>query len=927
MDDAGSRFYPAPELWPELYPDLSAGEGEVLTGFDAGLPAGWRIYVRPYLNGLRPSVALYHPERGFALYDVLDWDPEAVAFSVRKVSDPDFDDPIRVLFAGEQRLDRMLNPVTRMRLVKQGFGRLVTNADCAPSSYGLITAGVLFTAPGAAEAGFLDLVGSFRTASEKERGISNLVVASFQDFADNPKRVLNRIYGHSGRSVMYDRLRELGLYWLEPEDYFGSSFGFELDSRQRSIAYGDPPAATRQRRARGPAGSGKSFVLTARAAHLALQGKSVLVVCFNAALTGYLRRLVAGNIGAVAGSAVESQLARERVAVHHYHDLRKGSVACRFDAVLVDEGQDFDAEWWVYLRNNHLAEGGEMLLMADNTQDVYNRGRSWIHERMPRNSGFRGGWTSLGESDRLEGNYRLPHGMIEPLRDYAQRFLGVGTEDLPSSFQFPMDARYPLDLRWISVNPSQLVDACVSETLRLASGVGYGMEEVAVLLPGLDTGARYHFALASEWNYPLNTVFPCPRNSDCAEHKHCAFCPGDKEWLWNKRLEFWVDPLQEASMPLKMVFPQHLGALRVSTFESFKGWESRHVLIGFNGLSEAGDRDRHFRRFYVALTRVLRHEKGSSLTVVSADPELTEWALDWFQPAPLAWQREPLLDSLDQAGARFLSREGGEEPLAAAAIARHSLEGLRSGLMPDYSNPAVVLAYAAQYQLRQVNMAYTLFREKMARSRNWSSGLQVIDLGAGTLAGVMGLALAVADLEAEGFAVGSGPIFFAAVEPAAAMAAAGLKFFEHWRRVCQGMPELAALTRAIDRIQLTCGQRLEGLSRSAAAVSWLCSFHALYLEGVESLQRDLSAAAVVLQPDWILLTGSSSKEGLGQAVAEGSGLNLSGPRWGGDWRFEPILYSSRTAAAAARLGLLPERWHRKDRSYCWPAFVLYWERD
>ncbi len=42
----------------------------------------------------------------------------------------------------------------------------------------------------------------------------------------------------------------------------------------------------------GTAGSGKSFALTARAARLAAEGKSVLVLCFNLTLANHLRRLV-----------------------------------------------------------------------------------------------------------------------------------------------------------------------------------------------------------------------------------------------------------------------------------------------------------------------------------------------------------------------------------------------------------------------------------------------------------------------------------------------------------------------------------------------------------------------------------------------------------------------------------------------------------
>lgn len=42
----------------------------------------------------------------------------------------------------------------------------------------------------------------------------------------------------------------------------------------------------------------------------------------------------------------------------------------RYDAILVDEGQDYRPLWWNTLRR-FLQPGGEMILAADATQDVY----------------------------------------------------------------------------------------------------------------------------------------------------------------------------------------------------------------------------------------------------------------------------------------------------------------------------------------------------------------------------------------------------------------------------------------------------------------------------------------------------------------------------------------------------------------------------
>jgi superfamily I DNA and RNA helicase len=72
-----------------------------------------------------------------------------------------------------------------------------------------------------------------------------------------------------------------------------------------------------------------------------------------------------------------------------------------FDAVLVDEGQDFKLEWWNLLRNHVCRPDGEMLLVSDPTQDLADN-RAWTDEEHMVGAGFSGPWAEL------EGSYRIP---------------------------------------------------------------------------------------------------------------------------------------------------------------------------------------------------------------------------------------------------------------------------------------------------------------------------------------------------------------------------------------------------------------------------------------------------------------------------------------------------------------------------------------
>ncbi len=149
---------------------------------------------------------------------------------------------------------------------------------------------------------------------------------------------------------------------------------------------------SRQRRAAicGCAGSGKTLLAVEKASRLAREGFQVLLTCFNRALAADLRAAVRPNAN---------------LEVQHFHGLcrdltrRAGIVVpgdtndryydqtlpqalveaaerlmVRYDAIVVDEGQDFQEEWWrplqMLLRN---PEYGILYIFFDDNQRIYVR--------------------------------------------------------------------------------------------------------------------------------------------------------------------------------------------------------------------------------------------------------------------------------------------------------------------------------------------------------------------------------------------------------------------------------------------------------------------------------------------------------------------------------------------------------------------------
>lgn len=111
---------------------------------------------------------------------------------------------------------------------------------------------------------------------------------------------------------------------------------------------------------------------------------------------------------------------------------------------------------------------------------------------------------------------------------------------------------------------------------------------------------------------------------------------------------------------------------------------------------------------------------------------------------------------------------------------RRSLNG-RSG--PDYNDPYTAAAYIVSYHLSHCILACWSFRN-LFRRYGVPDAIYVCDVGAGTGAGMVGLALALSEHP------NHPPVYFDAVEPSQAMVEAGAQFWTALSSIHRGMPKI-----------------------------------------------------------------------------------------------------------------------------------------
>ena len=312
----------------------------------------------------------------------------------------------------------------------------------------------------------------------------------------------------------------------------------------------------------GVAGSGKTVILIARARLLASDAnKQILILCYNRALAEYLQGVFANQTNVVAlnfhiwGSRHDIRFNKVEDEDDYGERLRarlqrgEGD-AYRFDAVLIDEAQDFAKTWFLCAK---LAlkepDDGDLLVVGDGSQTVFKRRPfSW------KEAGIAAQGRTIHKLFDLHVNYRNTKEIIE----IASAFAGGDTEGDPEQSFSGMKPDASASIRsgpyprlFVASGRAAECDLAI-EQIRNWLAAGLKPDEIAVLYRALPQDDR---SLFTQFIQKLKTFAPVywhkgkigePRGAVtlCTAHS----CKG-LQWravliLWADLLPFSHDPEQ-----------------------------------------------------------------------------------------------------------------------------------------------------------------------------------------------------------------------------------------------------------------------------------------------------------------------------------------------------------------------------------------------
>ena len=444
---------------------LTAGERRFATCLFRNLEDDYCCWVNVPVGHrqLRPDFIVLHPGRGILTLEVKDWKLP----TIRRM------DRFRAEIITERGPKAEVNPLEQARgyaiaikeilerdplLVEQTPGRY-QNHLLLPWGFGVVLTNItrrqledsqLDQAIPGDRVICQDEISETTDAETLQQRLWNMFQYSFGGLLSLAR--IDRVRWHLFPEI---RINQLGLFGPDTEepDKDGKISRFlpelikVMDTHQEKIARN---LGEGHRIIHGVAGSGKTLLLAYRCLHLDRLGlrKPILVLCYNRSLAAKLTEML------------REKGAGDKVHVRHFHGWCKdmcnlyqldldqsdrpvfekqvdaviagaesGRVPqAQYSAVLIDEGHDFEPEWFKLLVQMIDPETNSLLLLYDDAQSIYG-------ERKRRSVS----WASLGikasgRSTILKVNYR---NTIEAL-DFSYQFLSAYLDESASNDEIPL---------------------------------------------------------------------------------------------------------------------------------------------------------------------------------------------------------------------------------------------------------------------------------------------------------------------------------------------------------------------------------------------------------------------------------------------------------------------------------------------------------
>ncbi|WP_121661868.1 nuclease-related domain-containing DEAD/DEAH box helicase [Metabacillus litoralis] len=527
---------------------------------------GWMVFEQPHINSMKPDFVLLHPSRGIIIIEVKDWNLTSSVYENGGY------------IRGTDGRSHKKNPINQVENYKKSILKSeLTNSvylaeEFEKNYYACIETVVYFH--GAAKANALAfcnnnlLYTKIWTKEDIEyiKNTHNPLNNRIHTYALSRQQ---SAFNHNGQ--LEELVKELAKH-LQYADYnFERRRPFILTPSQSELSELSPGSI---RRWSGVAGAGKSLILAEKAVKALRDNKRVLILTFNITLRHYLRDLVSQQFGQGNYEGERKKL-RKDLTIIHFHELLKIIMTeheievdfddedqnftqrwmsliniyflennmkdqFNYDYILVDEGQDFMGEWIRFLKQFYTKKG-ELFIVYDKAQDLFNHG-VWIEDAdQVKNIGFK------GRPGNLKYTHRLPDTMVQKIRQ-VREVLQIQGEDILVAREEQLS--FLQTTFWLNCKANNISDKLSQLTDRVKElRKSNDWEDITIITTNEKTGAEL-VEYFERYGVKTSHVYDLQRQSDQKRRK-------SEKWK----------------------FQGGTGRLKICSFHSYKGWQTPNIIL------------------------------------------------------------------------------------------------------------------------------------------------------------------------------------------------------------------------------------------------------------------------------------------------------------------------------------------------------------
>ncbi|KEF35850.1 nuclease-like protein [Schinkia azotoformans MEV2011] len=412
-----------------------------------------------------------------------------------------------------------------------------------------------------------------------------------------------RISAEFKQPVPYQDQLLLSLHDIKAMDLLQENLAKQIGDKNRLI--------------RGVAGSGKTLILASRAKLLVKEHPEwkILILCYNISLSRSIEQMIhhmmqePDNLFDFDFTKEDADLpsTSRTIKVRNFHAWLKNdlkitekeipsiieklesgeSILPMYDAILIDEGQDFDPEWFQLVSNLLNPETKSLLLVEDRAQDIYKRKRSYLQDT---------GLSFQGRSKILSINYRNTAQIVKFAWDFYQKNSSLKNKVVTKEFEGEIIA--PQSTRRKGVEPAIVkMDSFFKEAKIVAKQIN---------------------KLHEQYKVPFSEMLILYRVKKTYKMSYIDVL---KRSLTEEGIDYyWLTENSES----KRNFEKEQETVKISTIESSKGLDFQAVfIVNVDNMPFAleEDKEREASLLYIGMTRA----KEFLFLSYSGESEFTEY--------------------------------------------------------------------------------------------------------------------------------------------------------------------------------------------------------------------------------------------------------------------------------------------------------------